>query len=209
MHLLRKAGMGGDHGTCHNGDTPMNYLHRWLCSSERWKGVVQRYALPWPLEHVDLGGEVLEIGPEYGVAAEILQYQVRRLTCVESNRRLAERLFRRFHGNVTVRCEDATAMSLPTESFDGVVCFTMLHHIESAELQNRLFAEAARVLRPGGIFAGTDSLQGRFTRLLHWFDTLVLVRPDRLPQRLTAAGFESVHVDTNPYAFRFRALKPK
>jgi SAM-dependent methyltransferase len=186
----------------------MNYLHRALCSSARWKEVVQRYALPWTLEQIDLGGDVLEIGPGYGAATEVLQRQVRQLLCVESDRNLAERLDRKFDGHVTVRCEDATAMSLPSESFDSVVCFTMLHHVASVESQNKLFAEVARVLKPGGVFAGTDSLPGRFMRILHLFDTLVLVDPETLPQRLESASFENVQVDVNPYAFRFRARKP-
>jgi SAM-dependent methyltransferase len=187
----------------------MNFLHRRLCASAKWKEVVQRYALPWTLEQIDLGGEVLEIGPGYGVATEVLQQQVRNLTCVESDCRLTERLRRKLHGRLTIRCEDATAMSLPGESFDGVACFTMLHHIRSTELQNKLFVEVARVLRPGGVFAGTDSLDSRVMRLIHLFDTLVLVDPETLPRRLTAAGFENVQVDINPYAFRFRAWKPK
>lgn len=135
--------------------------------------------------------------------------QVRHLTCVESDRVLTHRLRRRFRGNLNVRCEDATAMSLSSESFDGVVCFTMLHHIRSFELQNQLFAEVARLLRPGGVFAGSDSLKSHFMRLIHLFDTLVLIDPETLPQRLTVAGFENVRVDVNPYAFRFRAWKPK
>ena len=187
----------------------MNYAHRILCSSAKWKNVVQHYALPWTLEQIDLGGEVLEIGPGCGAATEELLRRGRHLLCVESDPRLADRLRGRFHAAVTVRCEDATAMSLPGESFDGAVCFTMLHHVKSAELQNRLFAEVARVLKPDGVFAGTDSLKGRFTRFLHWFDTLVPVDPETLPQRLVAAGFENVQVDVNPYAFRFRAWKPK
>jgi SAM-dependent methyltransferase len=186
----------------------MNYLHRKLCSSSRWKKVTQRYALPWTLEQIDLGREVLEIGPGYGAATEVLLHQVGHLTCVESDSNLAHRLHRKLNGNVTVRCEDATAMSLPGASFDGVVCFTMLHHIGSAELQNKLFAEVLRVLRPGGIFAGTDSLKSRFMRMIHLFDTLVVVDPESLPQRLMAVGFDNVQVDLNPYAFRFRASKP-
>jgi hypothetical protein len=38
-------------------------------------------------------------------------------------------------------------MSFPDEIIDSIVCFTMLHHIRSTELQNKLFTEAARVLR--------------------------------------------------------------
>lgn len=187
----------------------MNYLHQVLCSSARWKEVVQRYALPWTLEQIDLGSEALEIGPGYGAATEVLQRRVRHLQCVESDRKLADRLDRKFNGHATIRCEDATEMSLPSESFDSVVCFTMLHHVASPELQDKLFREVARVLKPGGIFAGNDSLPGRSMRFLHWFDTLVLVDPESLPQRLTSAGFGEVQVDENPYAFRFRAWKPK
>jgi ubiquinone/menaquinone biosynthesis C-methylase UbiE len=50
---------------------------------------------------------------------------------------------------------------LPDAAFDGVVCFTMLHHVPSALLQYRLLAEVARVLRPGGVFAGTGSRSSR------------------------------------------------
>lgn len=186
----------------------MNFVHRKLCSSARWKSIVQCQALPWVLEQIALDCDALEIGPGYGAATEVLQRRVTHLTCVEPDRSLAELLRRTVSENVTVRCEDATAMSLPGASFDGVVCFTMLHHIKSAALQNRLFAEVVRVLKPGGIFAGTDSLQSRVLELIHLFDTLVPIDPETLPQRLTAAGFENVKVELNPYAFRFRASKP-
>jgi SAM-dependent methyltransferase len=187
----------------------MNYFHRKLCSSTKWKEVTQRHALPWTLEEIDLGSEVLEIGPGYGVSTEVLLQQVPHLTCVESDPALADGLRRKLNGSVSVRCEDATSMSLPSASFDGAVCFSMLHHLGSVEMQNMLFAEVSRVLRPGAVFAGTDSLKSHFMRLIHWFDTIVLVNPETLPQRLRAAGFEGVQVDVNPYAFRFRAWKPR
>ena len=41
----------------------MNYLHRKLCSSARRKQVVQNHAIPWAVEEIDLGREVLEIRP--------------------------------------------------------------------------------------------------------------------------------------------------
>ena len=100
-------------------------------------------------------------------------------------------------------------MSLTDESFDTAVCFTMLHHVSSAALQDQLLREVARLLRPGGTFAGTDSLSSRSFRLLHLFDTLVVVDPATFPARLEAAGFVDVAVDVmQPYAFRFRARKP-
>jgi SAM-dependent methyltransferase len=187
----------------------MNLAHRWLCNSNRWRKVVGMYALPWTLEGVELGAEVLEIGPGFGAATDHLMSPARHLTCVEINPRMAKKLEKRTAGqNVTVLCEDATRSSLNADSFDTAVCFTMLHHIPSAELQDRLLAEVLRVLRPGGVFAGTDSKQGRLFRLLHAFDTLTVVDPATFADRLTAAGFEDARVDANPYAFRFRARKP-
>jgi SAM-dependent methyltransferase len=165
--------------------------------------------IPWTLEGLDLGRDVLELGPGYGATTDILRTRCTRLTCVEMDRRLAERLRRRYaNGQVIVRCEDATAMSLPNACFDAVVCFTMLHHVPSAELQDRLLAEAARVLRSGGVFLGRDSLYTRRLHLLHVFDTMVLVDPRTFGNRLEAAGFERVQVDVGEGAFRFRAWKP-
>jgi SAM-dependent methyltransferase len=187
----------------------MNLVHRILCSSARWKETMQNDVLPWSLDGLELGSELLEIGPGYGAATELLHSRVGRLTCVEVDPKLAGDLRERMRGhNVTVMHEDATATSLPAGAFDAAVCFTMLHHVPSPLLQDRLQAEAFRLLKPGGVFAGTDSLDGRIFRFLHLFDTLVVVDPGTLPARLTDAGFEDVQVDTNAHAFRFRARKP-
>lgn len=37
---------------------------------------MQRYALPWTLEQIDLGSDVIEIGPGYAAATEILLLRV-------------------------------------------------------------------------------------------------------------------------------------
>ncbi len=186
----------------------MNLAHRWLCRSGYWKASVETHLLPWVLEGVDLGGRTLEIGPGPGVTTDLLSPRAGHLTCVEIDKGLAERLARRTTGlNVTVLCENATAMSLPDASFDSALSFTMLHHVPSAALQDRLLAEVARVLRPGGIFAGTDSLPRPLLRLLHVFDTMVLVDPRGLAPRLEAAGFTDVDIDVGQHAFRFRATR--
>lgn len=187
----------------------MNLLHRWLCSSSRWKHTVETQILPWTLDGLELGSNVLEVGPGYGAATNRLQDRVEHLSCVEIDPTLAEQLRRRTAGqNVTVLCESATGMSLPDAVFDGVVCFTMLHHIPSLALQDQLLAEVARVLRPGGIFAGADICYSRVFGFLHLFDTMVVVEPSILPDRLRTAGFEDIHVDVRFNRFRFRARKP-
>jgi SAM-dependent methyltransferase len=83
---------------------------------------------------------------------------------------------------------DATSMGFGAGSFSAVVCFTMLHHLPGTAAQDRLFAEAARVLRPGGVFAGTDSRPSLRWRLAHLGDICTPVDPGTLPGRLGAAG---------------------
>ena len=104
---------------------------------------------------------------------------------------------------------DATQMPFDDASFSGAVCFTMLHHIPSSELQDQLLSEVFRVLKPGGVFAGTDSIgRGLLFKLFHIGDTLVLVDPEGLPGRLAAAGFDEVRVSTSEKSLRFSAHKP-
>jgi SAM-dependent methyltransferase len=188
----------------------MNLLHRWLCSSSGWKVILGERILPWALEGLELGSDVLEIGPGYGAATERLCTRVGHLTCVEIDRVLAEKLrlgIRR--RNLTVLCENATEMSFPDAAFDSVVCFNMLHHLPSAKLQDKLLAEVARTLRPGGIFAGTDSRYSRLFSLIHLLDTMVVVEPSSFADRLRSAGFEHILVDIAAGMFRFRGRKPQ
>ncbi|MBF6482074.1 SAM-dependent methyltransferase, partial [Nocardia cyriacigeorgica] len=71
-----------------------------------------------------------------------------------------------------------------------------------------VFAEALRVLRPGGVFAGSDGLDSRAFRLIHLGDTCVPVPPETAARRLARIGFTDVEIDTAASSFRFRARKP-
>lgn len=186
----------------------MNLLHRLYCRSSGWGELVEKRIIPWTLEDVDLGEEALEIGPGPGLTTDVLRTKAPHLTCIEVDRKLADALSKRMAGmNVTVVQGDATAMSFPDASFTGAASFTMLHHVPSVDLQDRLFAETYRVLKPGSWFAGTDSRTSLRWRLYHLFDTCVAVDPDTLASRLERVGFTDVVVDSNPWAFRFRARK--
>ena len=70
-----------------------------------------------------------------------------------------------------------------------------------AELQDRLFAEIARVLRPGAALVASDSLRSDELAAHHEDDTYNPVDPESLPERLAAAGFERIDVRTNPYGW--------
>jgi SAM-dependent methyltransferase len=162
--------------------------------------------MPWVLSGVELGEEVLEIGPGPGLTTDLLRQRIARITALEIDPVLADSLAARLgSSNVTVIRGDATAMPFVDARFSGAVSFTMLHHLPSPDLQDKLLREVRRVLRPGGVFAGVDSRQSLSMRLLHIHDTLVPVNPNTFSARLEAAGFQDVFIETDNRAFRFHA----
>lgn len=183
----------------------MNAFHRWYCNSERWRTTLQETYLPATVRGLDLGDEVLEIGPGPGVGTDWLQAHVPRLTSIEIDSKLAAALRRRMDGtNVTVVEGDATAMPFENGRFSAVVSLTMLHHVPS-RLHDRLLAEAHRVLRPGGVFAGMDSTPNLVWNLYHLFDDRNPVEPSTFGARLAAAGFRDVKVRASKSGFGWRA----
>jgi SAM-dependent methyltransferase len=181
----------------------MNSDHDDFCASAEWAARLADEVIPWGLGDIDLSGHVLELGAGFGASTAYLVDRVRRLTVIEADPVLAAGLARRF-GGLDVRHADARAIPLPNDSVDAVVCFTMLHHVTPPAAQDEIFAEAVRVLRPGGWFAGTDSLASDDLRAFHTGDTYEPIDPDGLPARLLAAGFTDAHADLGDRKFRFR-----
>lgn len=164
--------------------------------------------MPWGLDGVELGGDVLEIGPGPGTTTDYLRERVDHLTSLEIDRGLAASLRERTRGgNVEVVDGDATEMPFEDARFSGAVSFTMLHHVPNLELQDRLLRETYRVLRPGAVFAGVDSRDGWIMKVIHIGDVMVLVEPDTFGERLAKAGFRDVRVDANDRRFRFRGTR--
>jgi len=166
--------------------------------------------VPVAIKDLELGDDILEVGPGFGPATEALAGRAPRLTALDIDPHLARSLGKSLAGRAEVVQGDGAAMPFPDARFSAAVCFTMLHHVPSAETQDRLFTEIRRVLRPGAPFAGTDST-GRCIgfALLHIGDTNVAIRPDDLARRLSAAGLEEVAVDTiDRDGYRFRARRP-
>ena len=161
------------------------------------------------LSDSDLGQDVLEVGPGPGLTTDVLQRSMQRLTAIEIDPELATSLRSRLcNSNVEVVTGDATSMPFSDAQFSGGVAFTMLHHVPSAELQDRLLREVWRVIKPGGAFVGSDSLQSLFMRLIHIGDTLIPVDPDKFGLRLESAGLQIVEIEEKADAFRFHARKP-
>lgn len=180
----------------------MNKGHAALCSSPRWAKHIATVVLPEALDLAKLTGPVLEIGPGYGASTAEFVRAGLDLTVVETDEVLAAGIEERFVGVTVVRGSGAE-LTFTDGTFAAVVCFTMLHHVSSTEEQDALFGEACRVLGPGGLFAGTDSLASPSLRDFHRDDTYVPVDPAGLPDRLAAAGFVNISVARHRRANRF------
>jgi SAM-dependent methyltransferase len=187
----------------------MNQLHLQFLASPEWAQMLKTDLLPWVLDVADLGDDVLEVGPGPGLTTDLLRHRTSKLTAVELDAELASALADRLAGtNVEVVHADATASGLASNRFSAATCFSMLHHVPSAQIQDRLFAEVHRMLRSAGAFIGTDSVDSEPIRQFHVDDVFVPVDPDTLGSRLEAVGFMNVGVDVAEYQVRFNAIKP-
>jgi ubiquinone/menaquinone biosynthesis C-methylase UbiE len=173
--------------------------------------MVREHILPGAVGDTDLGDDVLEVGPGYGATTDVLAEWVPKLTAVEIDEDLATMLVARFAEvpSVTIVHGDATALNFPDGRFSGAACFTMLHHVPTVALQDRLLAEVARVLRPGAALVAGDTLASPDLEASHVGDTYNPVDPASLEDRLLGAGFADVSVSTNPFAWSVVARRAR
>ncbi len=172
----------------------MNENHA-LCSTPEWAEFLELEVLEPVTAGLDLGNEMLELGPGPGAATGWLRHRVQRLVALELDSGAAARLADELAGtNVKVEVGDATHVPFSEGSFDSVGCFTMLHHLPTMQAQLRTLCEAFRVLRPGGVLVGADSLASQGLHEFHESDTYNPIDPARLLVFLQAAGFGRVMV---------------
>ncbi len=186
----------------------MNHHHARLCPSPEWAEQLQTEVLPWVTHDVDLGQDLLEVGPGPGAATDWLRHRVARLVAVESDAEAVAKLRARFpDGNVEVVHADASDLPYPDGSFDSAGCFTMLHHVATVAGQNRLLAQVLRVLRPGGVLVGSDSLGSDRLHAFHEDDTYNPIEPASFLIRLQTLGFDRLTIRVDDRVM-FVAHKP-
>jgi SAM-dependent methyltransferase len=187
----------------------MNSYHLEMLASPMWREMLERDTLPWVRSVADLGDDVLEVGPGPGLTTDLLRERTARLTAVEVDPVLAERLAARLAGtNVEVIHGTAASTGFADDRFSGAACFAVLHHVESAVVQDQIFAELFRVLRPGASLVGSEGYDNEGTRRGHVDDVFVPLDPELLPDRLATVGFGGVEINHGEYDFRFCATKP-
>lgn len=185
----------------------MNAFENWFCSSGIWRYITRAQILPWVLSDADLGERVLEIGAGAGAATAQLRQRAPRVFSLEYDRSLAARIARRSRGEWIIVQGDAAQLPFADNSFSSVVAILMLHHLRSGKMQDETFAEARRILRPGGHFLAMDISDGWWHRILHRNSTFVPLDPRILPERLRGAGFAQVDVREQGSQFRVLAAR--
>ena len=185
----------------------MNENHARVCTSPEWAQHIQTDILPVVTAGVDLGKEMLEIGPGPGAATEWLRHKVERLIAIEVDEDAAALLAERYAGtNVEIVTGSGAELGYPDESFDSVGSFTMLHHVPTQALQNKILAEAFRVLRPGGVLIGSDSLASDDLHHFHADDTYNPIEPSSVLTRLQMIGFDKITIMVD-WTLKFIAIK--
>jgi SAM-dependent methyltransferase len=151
---------------------------------------------------------VLELGPGPGATTNELQRRTPRVTSLEYDHSFAANLGARLNGSSAAVIQgDAAALPFADRTFSSAIAILMLHHLRSKELQDRAFAEIARVLRPGGVFLAFEIQDSWLNRVGHFRSTFVPVAPASVVARLTAAGFSRAAIDLRSGGLRVRALR--
>jgi SAM-dependent methyltransferase len=176
----------------------MNQAHMEFCTSAAWKQILEEMILPGALRSVELGREIVEIGPGPGFTTEVLLRSGGHVTAVEIDPVLASELRERLAGAlVEVLVGDACDTGLECASYSGAASFHMLHHVPTAEAQDRIFAELARIVRPGGTVLLADGFDGEEVRRFHEGDDYNPIDITGLPDRLTRFGLSGVHIESH------------
>jgi SAM-dependent methyltransferase len=112
-------------------------------------------------------------------------------------------------GNIEFGLGDATALELEDASFDGAITRWSLHHIPAPQ---RVVAEMARVVRPGGLVVIADHARDADPAVAAWVEEIERLRdpshwacltPDRLRQIGAAAGLELDREELVPFELPF------
>ena len=136
----------------------MNEYHLNFCASDEWADALKQWILPGALAGVDLGDDVLEVGPGPGRTTDLLKDMTRRLTAVEVDATLAETAggaAGRDERRGRPRRRHRHALRRRAVQRRGLV-----HHVASRP-ERRAAGRAVRRGRPGArtgaVFAGVDS----------------------------------------------------
>ena len=181
-----------------------NALRAWFQGSFEAPRIFQGLELP-------PGARCLEIGCGRGVGARLIleRFQPERVLATDLDPEMIARARAylaqdgRADGRISLMVADASHLPFTDGSFEACFDFGALHHIPA---WRRAVAEVARVLKPGGVFAGEELfLHPPFTR---FFPGTTIPGARELLQAFETAGLELArHQGLGPGFSIFQARK--
>lgn len=142
------------------------------------------------------GERLLEVGAGYGrLAGEYRGY--REVVLLDASEAHVSAAHEQFRDDPRIRVERGDAYALPFEdgSFDVVVCVRVVHHLERPAA---VFAEFARVLRPGGVLVLEFANKRNLKAILQH----ALGRQDWSPFTIERHEYLPLHFDRHPLEVR-------
>lgn len=179
---------------------------RWWSDDIRWVRTLKNLVpgrLAWFDRQIDWSGkDVLDLGCAGGFMAEAMALRGANVTGIDPAAEAIEAARRHARAsNLRIDYDVGVGEALPYDAaaFDAVVCVDVLEHV--ADL-NRVLAEVARTLRPGGLFLfdtinrnplarlATITVAEDILRLLPrgTHDPAMFIKPRELRHALTGAG---------------------
>jgi SAM-dependent methyltransferase len=136
----------------------------------------------------DPGPNVLDVGAGSGTFSNRLTARRFEVTSTDVTDEALEVLRQRVSGPVVQA--DATSLPFAASSFDALILAEVLEHLGDDE---RALAEAARVLRPGGVLGiSVPRNPAWFSKSDRWAGHVRRYTREQLENRVAAAGFETV-----------------
>lgn len=179
---------------------------RWWSDDIRWVRTLKNLVpgrLAWFDKHIDWHGkDVLDLGCAGGFMAEAMALRGANVTGIDPAADAIEAARRHARAsNLRIGYDVGIGEALPYDAaaFDAVVCVDVLEHVSDL---NRVLAEVARTLRPGGLFLfdtinrnplarlATITVAEDILRLLPrgTHDPAMFIKPHELRHSLTGAG---------------------
>jgi len=184
----------------------VNALENWFCSTRLWQRLTRDHLLPWIVAGTPLGDHALELGAGPGAGTAALRQLAPRVTSLEWSHPFAVQLATK-NPNAVVQ-GDAASLPFADRSFSSAISVLMLHHLRTRAAQESAFREAFRVLRPGGCFLAFEIEDNLLHRVIHVGSVFVPIDRADIADRLSAAGFSNVKLDSRSGGFRFCATRP-
>ena len=161
--------------------------------------VVQRKLGDW-LRTLPPRSRLIELGGGTGLAAQSVRDDVV-YVCLDLDRDKLQRFVRQ-HRGARALAADATRCPIRAGAADAVMAVKVTHHLDDAQLA-AMVAEAARILRHGGMLIVVDAVRTKriASRLLWSLDRGAYPRTADAIQSAIASAFAPVHAED--FSIRF------